>query len=49
MMKHLREVAGTIVFVVFVCGKVTSILAAWSWWWMLFPLVPVLAWVLGIQ
>lgn len=25
-----------------------TLLAAWSWWWILFPIVPVLAAILGV-
>lgn len=29
----------------FVMLKVTGVQAAWSWWWLLMPIVPSLAWV----
>lgn len=51
MLKDAAEViTGTlsgILFVVFLAGKVTGILAAWSWWWVLMPAVPVAAVYLG--
>jgi hypothetical protein len=37
-----------VVFAAFIAIKVAgAALAAWSWWWLLFPLVPVMALVLG--
>ena len=33
----------------FIMGKVTAVLAAWSWWWLLLPQVPTLAWLIGHQ
>jgi fatty acid desaturase len=35
---------GGLVFAFFIAVKLAGTsLAAWSWWWLLFPLVPVLA------
>jgi hypothetical protein len=33
---------------VFIAGKAmgTGLLAAWSWWWLLIPQVPITAWLL---
>ncbi len=41
----MRSWLSGLVFALFVMLKVTGTLAAWSWWWLLLPLVPDLAWV----
>lgn len=46
-MSEFRTFLGGVMFVVFVAGKVTGAFAAWSWWWALLPVVPVVAKVLG--
>lgn len=46
-MKHLVEFVGTVTFVAFIAGKVTGVLAAWSWWWLLMTAVPTFAWLIG--
>lgn len=47
MSDSVREVGltvGGLVFAAFVAGKVAGIyLATWSWWWLLMPVVPVIA------
>ena len=39
----------SLILAAFIVGKLTGPLVAWSWWWLLFTLVPVLAWVLGVN
>ena len=41
------ELSVFLTYIVFIAGKVTGVLAAWSWWWMLFPFVPTMARGLG--
>lgn len=48
-MKEFRSLLGGLVFAGFIAGKVTGVLIAWSWWWLLLPIVPVIAWGLGLQ
>lgn len=48
-MKHLTQFIGSIIFLSFIAGKVTGVLVAWSWWWLLLSTVPVIAWMLGLQ
>lgn len=42
-MKEFQQILCGVVFAIFIAGKVTGPLAAWSWWWLLLPLVPVVA------
>lgn len=39
----MRSWLGGIVFAIFIMLKLTGPLVAWSWWWLLMPIVPTLA------
>ena len=46
-LSEVRSVLGGVIFAAFIAGKVTGVLATWSWWWLLLPIVPVLAKIVG--
>lgn len=40
----MRDTIGGLVFALFIAIKLAGTsLAAWSWWWLLLPIVPLLA------
>ena len=41
IMNDVRTVLSGLIFASFIAGKATGLLA-WSWWWLLLPLVPLL-------
>lgn len=39
----MRDTLGGLVFVTFIAGKLTlAAFVAWSWWWLLLPIVPII-------
>jgi hypothetical protein len=43
-MKHVVSYAAWAVICAFVAGKIAGVyIATWSWWWLLMPLVPIIA------
>lgn len=46
-MEHLRSLLFSLTVAVFVAGKVAGPLVAWSWWWLLMPFVPTVAYFMG--
>jgi hypothetical protein len=48
--KEFRGLVGGLIFATFVAGKVAgTYIAMWSWWWLLMPVVPVIAAVIKGQ
>lgn len=41
----MRVQVGGFLCALYIMLKVTGTLATWSWWWVLLPIVPDLAWV----
>jgi hypothetical protein len=47
MIQQAWQVTLFVSFTLFVAGKVTGVMAAWSWWWLLMSAVPVFSYFLG--
>lgn len=46
-MTALVNLIASLMFAAFIALKITGVAAAWSWWWVLFPTVPVIAAAIG--
>jgi len=47
MKESVLSVIGTVIFATFIAAKLSGPLVAWSWWWVFFSIVPVIALVCG--
>jgi hypothetical protein len=47
MFMKLWQLVIFVSFTLFIAGKVTGVMATWSWWWWIMPAVPVFSHFLG--